>query len=126
MKPWFILQDARKKFSCATSETEYRAVASRAYIGTYQHLLAHPKLAAFKPKGIGEDHRSLIDYLKNSSDQMLKRLGVSRLPRLRALRNHADYELGMPFTRGLAEEALEDAEEIVFDWLPVDEQNIAS
>ena len=118
MDPRRILDHARKTFESAVNEAGYRAAASRAYIATFQHLRRHSRLKDFNPGKTGEDHRDLIDFLKGSDDGLLRRVGISRLPRLRALRNHADYDLDIPFTKELAEEALDQAEEIVQEWLP--------
>jgi hypothetical protein len=59
----------------------------------------------------------VISFLNSATDPTLRRIGSSRLPRLRALRNRADYDWESPFTRSMAEETVETAEEIVFDWL---------
>jgi uncharacterized protein (UPF0332 family) len=118
MKPWRILEHARQTLESAVNEAGYRAAASRAYIATFQHILGFTRLRGFNPGKTGEDHRDLIDFLKGSDDALLRKVGISRLPRLRALRNHADYELDIPFTKELAQEALDQAEEIVQEWLP--------
>ena len=120
MHGWRTVEEAKKILASAVSEAGYRAAASRAYIGTFQHIARHPKLSGFTLSKEGEDHRKLIEFLKRSSDPLLSKIGVSRLPRLRALRNHADYELDISFTRELAQEAVDDAEEIVEDWLPIE------
>ncbi len=114
------LRHAKQIFDSAHDETQFRAAASRAYIATYQYLTRHPKISSFEDPKTAETHRELIEYLKGSNDPLLRKVGTSRLPRLRALRNHADYDLDRPFTKGLAQEAIEDAEEIIEDWLPLD------
>jgi len=48
----------------------------------------------------------------------MRRLGHNYLTRLRALRNKADYTMDIPFTRGEAEEALERATEVIYEFLP--------
>ncbi len=120
MHGWRTVEEAKKILASAVSEAGYRSAASRAYIGTFQHVARHPKLSEFALSKQGEDHRNLIEYLKGSSDPLLRKIGLSRLPRLRSLRNHADYELDTPFTKELAQEAIDDAEEIVQEWLPLE------
>ena len=85
------LEVAERLFREATEESEFRTVASTAYMAAFQHVLNHPKCNDFKKSNTGGDHRLLIQYLKNSSDPGLKKVGYSFLPRLRALRNRADY-----------------------------------
>lgn len=120
MHGWQTVEEAKRILASAVNEAGYRSAASRAYMGTFQHIARHPKLRAFTLSKQGDDHRKLIEYLKGSSDPLLSKVGRSRLPRLRALRNHADYELDTPFTKELAQEAIDDAEEIVKDWLPLE------
>lgn len=112
------LELAEKLLADAQSETELRAAANRAYMAAFQHLLAHRCLEAFPATATGADHRLLIKHLKTSAIPTQRTIGIRLLPRLRALRNHADYELKHPFTRGLAEEALDIASEIIHDLLP--------
>lgn len=102
----------------AASEAAYRAAASRAYYAAFQHILSHPRLSDFRRTSSGQDHKLLIQHLKSSADPDLRRLGYDHVPRLRALRNRADYNQTTPFTRKLAEEALERATEIIHDFLP--------
>jgi len=120
MHGWRTVEESKKILASAVNQEGYRSAASRAYFGTFQHVARHPKLSEFVLSKQGEDHRNLIDYLPGSPDPLLNRIGLSRLPRLRALRNHADYELDIPFTKELAQEAIDDAEEIVSDWLPLE------
>lgn len=113
------LELAEKLLADAQSETEYRAAASRAYMATFQHLLAHRSLVAFPATATGADHRLLIEHLKTSTVATRRRIGIRLLPRPRSLRNHAGYDLKKhPFTRGLAEKALGIASEIIHDLLP--------
>lgn len=112
------LEIAEKLLQSAESEDEYRAAASRAYIAAFQHVVSHPKISDFNQTRTGDDHRGLIEFLKKSTDPGIRKLGYQLLPRLRALRNQADYELDMPFTQGFAVEALERATDIIFDFLP--------
>lgn len=119
MEP-LALDVAEELLRGATSEAAYRAATSRAYYAAFQHVLAHPKLQDFRRSSSGEDHKLLIQHLKNSADPDLRRLGYDHIPRMRALRNKADYDTEVPFTRKLAEEALDRASEIIHDFLPVD------
>lgn len=120
MKPAEIFEDAERLLQTATEEAQFRAVASRAYIAAFQHTLRHPKLAGFQPSKTGDDHRDLIEHLKRSRDHDLRMVGLRQIPRLRAIRNHADYDLDIAFTRGLADEALERAAEIIYELLPAE------
>ena len=87
-------------------------------MAAFQHILNHSKCRDFIKEGTGDDHRLLVEYLKNSADPGLKKIGYGFLPRLRALRNRADYEMSPPFTKGAAEDAMERASEIVYEFLP--------
>ena len=120
MHGWRTVEEAKKILASAVNEAGYRSAASRAYIETFQHIARHPMLRDFTRSKESDDHRRLIDHLKGSSDPLLRTIGLRRLARLRALRNHADYELDAPFTKELAQEAVDDAEEIVKDWLPLE------
>lgn len=117
MTPSDTLQFAESLCSSAESEAEYRVVASRAYLAVFQHAVRHRKLDDFSARHSGDDHRAMIEHLKKSKDQTLYRLG-QRLPRLRSIRNHADYKLEVPFSKDIAVEALEFATEIFTGFLP--------
>ena len=67
----------------------------------------------FVPTATGADHGRLAQFLANHANPLLQRIGRYRLPRLRKIRNRADYELQIAFTRGLAEDAVRTAEEVV-------------
>lgn len=112
------LDVAENLLAQADGDAGFRAAASRAYYAAFQHILAHPKLTGYQRSRTGEDHRLLIEYLKKSSDPALKKLGISYLPRLRAIRNEADYETSIHFTHEMADEALERATEIITGFLP--------
>lgn len=118
LQPLAIYEEADKICRAANCEAEYRTAASRAYYAAFHHVMKHPRLADFKPSHSGDDHRDLIEHLKRSKDGQLYRLGVNFLARLRAIRNHADYDLDITFTKGMADEALERATEIIFEFLP--------
>ncbi len=108
---------AEELLRTARDQAGYRAAASRAYMAAFQHVRDHPR-AGFTAGKTAEDHRDLIEHLKRSSDPQVRRLGYDHLPRLRSLRNQADYDMANEFTRGQAEEAMERATEIIFDYLP--------
>ncbi|MDK9720757.1 MAG: hypothetical protein OEL53_06190 [Rhodospirillales bacterium] len=107
---------AEKLYRNATADAEFRAVASRAYMAAFQHAIRHNK-TNFSPQKSSLDHRDLIKHLQSQTDQSLRRAGAALL-RLRFLRNWADYDLHTPFTKKLAEEALDRAYEIIFELLP--------
>ena len=104
--------DANWLFESAETESRYRSSASRAYFAVFQHL-TNSAAVNYSSVNTGEDHRRLIDHFKNSAESNLRRLGYNRLPRLRAIRNHADYDLAREFPRAIAQEMLEDASEIL-------------
>ena len=70
-------------------EGGFRTAIGRAYYAV--HLLAVEKAKArgFEPKGTGDDHRGIINYLKTGRTSGL----ASRIISLRMLREHADYHL---------------------------------
>ncbi len=107
------LEIAETLLADAEGEAGYRAATSRAYYAAFQHLLAHPKLATYQRQHAGSDHRALIEHLKASKDPVLRRIGQRLLPRLRALRNEADYDTCVPFSQGSATDALDYAQEII-------------
>lgn len=103
----------------AENEDGYRAAASRAYYAVYQHVLLKAEQVGFKRTRKGEDHQLLIAFLKaQPKGSPLYLVGVRTLPRLRALRNHADYDEKPPYTRGLAEDAVDMASDVINFTLP--------
>jgi uncharacterized protein (UPF0332 family) len=108
-------EEARALLAAAGEETQYRTVASRAYYAAYNNVRAFAEPLGFVPVKTGEDHRSLVEFLKNSNKDLLTRIGV-RLVRLPRIRVQADYEPSASFSRGLAEDAVRDMEQIM-DWL---------
>ncbi len=98
---------AEKLLHNGTAEDEYRAAASRAYFAAFQCVIRHARDMTFEDKKSGEVHRDLIDFLKRQKREPERIIGIRLLPRLRALRNQADYELDIEFARDDAEEALD-------------------
>jgi uncharacterized protein (UPF0332 family) len=107
------IAEARKLFESAESETQFRTAASRAYFAAFNWIIEFAKARGFVEQKSSEDHRRLIDFLKSSGSETLRRIGHHRLPRLRKLRNHADYVHDAEFTHGMAEEAVTDAENVI-------------
>ncbi|MBF0373669.1 MAG: hypothetical protein HQL39_09655 [Alphaproteobacteria bacterium] len=118
VRPEDILEEAGAMIAAAASEPRARIAAGAAYRAAHHHVRLHPRMAEFRPDHSGKDHQGLIEFLKQSSDQRLRRLGHDALPRLRALRIIADYHLGHPFTAGHAKEAVDIASEVIFEFLP--------
>lgn len=110
------IEEVRDLFARATTETQYRTVASRAYYATYAAIMSFVPSLGFSAGGTGADHGRLARFLAQQANPLLQRIGKFRLPRLRALRNRADYELHLRFTNGHAEEAVRTAEEVI-DWI---------
>lgn len=102
----------------ANSEEDARAAASRAYFAAFQHALIHPAVvsAGYRRSNDGREHQNLIRFLKNSGAARLETAGLG-LGRLRDLRNIADYNRDIGFTREMAEDALERAYEIIYEAL---------
>ena len=101
-------------------EVQYRTVASRAYYAVFNLVLPIVDKAGFSPVNTGDVHQQLNSFLKKSSEVSWRTLGYSRLPRLRALRNRADYQRTAAFTREHAAEAAGDAlevEELLRAWV---------
>ncbi len=114
MKPGSLLEYAERLVGFEDNEENYRAVASRAYYAAFHAVLNHQADSGeFTRSKSGEDHRALIDHLKRSNNPLMRTLGIRHLPRIRALRNRADYELPAPFSREHANETLEDATEVL-------------
>lgn len=111
------LDIADQLYQAATNHHGYRAATARAYIATFQHLRDHPKVS-FLTTGKGADHQNLIAHLSNHSDRNLKTIGLHYLRPLRDLRNSSDYNLTVPFTKGMAEHAVELATEVIHVLLP--------
>jgi uncharacterized protein (UPF0332 family) len=107
------IEEVLNLLAAAASDTQYRTVASRAYFAAFNQIIRLAQQQGFVPRSSGDDHRDLIAFLKRSRSSFLNRIGHSRLPRLRAIRNRADYDQGQPFPRGLAEEAVKTAEEMI-------------
>lgn len=117
MTPRDVHDEAEHRLRDAKTEAEFRAAASRGYYAAFLHFRDHGKVG-FASANTGADHRDLIEHLKRHADVVVQRIGFSFLPRLRAIRNHADYDLRREFTKALAEEAMERATEIIFELLP--------
>lgn len=113
------LVEARNLLDAAENETQLRTAASRAYFAAFRDLLEYAKKLGFSETKSGEDHKLLIAFFKANPRDLLRRIGHSRLPRLRKLRNHADYVHDVEFTKGMAVEVVEDAELIIFQWLGI-------
>lgn len=107
------IEEVRTLLEAAQEETQYRTVASRAYFAAYAASITIAQRQGFSPNRSADDHGRLIDFLKLSTNPLLRRIGYHRLPRLRSLRNGADYDRANLFTEGLAKEAAQTAEEVV-------------
>jgi hypothetical protein len=107
------IEEVRDLFLAANTETQFRTVASRSYYAAYASIMPIAASLGFVATTTGRDHSLVAQFLSAHSNPLLRRIGKDRLPRLRKIRNRADYELQTGFTRGLAEEALRTAEEVV-------------
>lgn len=114
-----LLEDARARLAIANTEVEYRNVTHGVYYAVFHYLMNHPACAAFQPAEDGGDHKRLIEFLKTHPDPRLKAIGFRHIPRLRALRNKADYKIQETFTKHFAIEALNRVDEIIDELLPL-------
>jgi hypothetical protein len=110
------IEEVRDLLAAAGTEVQYRTVASRAYFAAFVVAIDVATRRGFTPTQTGADHQNLIAFFKKASNSLLNRIGHHRLPRLRSLRNKADYDRGTPFPQGMAREAVETAEETI-GWL---------
>jgi hypothetical protein len=78
------LGEVKSLFAAATTEVQYRTVASRAYFAAFNAAIALAAKRGFTPDQTGEDHKHLIEFFKSQKLDVLQRLGHHRLPRLRA------------------------------------------
>lgn len=114
VRPTDILREARDLFSDNAQEVRYRTVVSRAYYAAFHHTKSYAETQGFKGNKGRSIHRDIINFLaghKNADN----RYRSHRLDQLRNLRNRADYRLEMNFGTPMAEDALNDAAEIVGD-----------
>lgn len=110
------IEEVRALLAAAKTETQYRTVASRAYFAAFNGAISVASRHGFVRRSSGDDHRDLIAFLKSSPSSLIRRIGHHRLPRLRAIRNWADYDQNQQFSHGMATEAAATAEEIL-NWL---------
>lgn len=107
-------EEVRRLWGSASDDTTYRTVASRAYYACFTRCMALARRRGFTPVATGEDHRLLLDYLRDrrrhpqlGTAHLLHRIGTVRLPKLKKLRTMADYDPDNDFTRGAAQEAVD-------------------
>src|ERR1700686_3731953 len=99
------IEEVRQLLLAAKTDTQYRTVASRAYFAAFNGVIAISSRHGFVRRSTGDDHRDLIAFLKNSPSALIRRIGHHRLPRLRSIRNWADYDQSQSFSHGMAVEA---------------------
>jgi uncharacterized protein (UPF0332 family) len=113
MTPTNLLADAKELSSVLLKPARQRTVISRAYYASY-HAAAEGFAPIHASIAGGGMHRQFIRALRGSADTKTKAVGM-RLDGLYSKRILADYQLGGMVTAQMALEAVEDAEEIVFD-----------
>lgn len=111
-EPVDILRDAEQLTSAAMTEARRRTVLSRTYYAALHYLWTHPCAGEFRKQKERSIHRSLVEHLAQSSNRSVIHC-AQLLIRLRSRRELADYHLADMITAAMAEEALEDAREIV-------------
>lgn len=111
-EPTDILRDAEQLVGAAMTEARRRTILNRTYYAALHYLRSHPCASEFHDQPGQSIHRYLVKYLAQS-----RKRGVIHcaqlLVRLRGRRELADYHLGDTITAAMAEEALEDAQEII-------------
>lgn len=95
-------------------EAARRAAVSRAYYAAYHRCLALATERGYRfSRGQGRgSHAALLEFLKQSSDPQLKRLGRS-LGAMRDWRTEVDYSLRAAVPPRRAQDAIERAERIL-------------
>jgi hypothetical protein len=111
-EPADILRDAEQLSGAITTEARRRTILSRAYYAALHYLKLHPCAAEFRDRPGRSIHRSLVEHLAQSKNRSVTHC-ARLLIRLRGRRELADYYLGDTITAAMAEEALEDAREII-------------
>ena len=101
--------ELRELMARASFEVQFRTVASRSYYAVFNGLIPLLDKRGFCPSNRGDVHQQLIEFLKAMPEPVWRTAGHSRLPRLRRLRNRADYLRTTPFMRHHAAEAAADA-----------------
>lgn len=112
IEPRDILRDARQLAGAAMTEARRRTILNRTYYAALHYLKSHPCAVGFRDRPERSIHRSLVKYLAQSSDRTVLHC-ANLLIRLRTRREIADYYLTDTITPVMAEEALEDASEII-------------
>lgn len=111
-EPADILRDAEQLAGAAMTEARRRTILSRTYYAALHYLKSHPCATEFHDRRERSIHRSLVEHLAQSSNRSVIHC-AQLLVRLRGRRMLADYHLGDTITAAMAEEALEDAQEII-------------
>ncbi len=127
--PADILNDAKLLNEGATSEARRRAVVSRAYYAVYHHILSQSWAKDFTNElvQIGKEaeaagrhapgrHSLLQRWLGKSPNRSIKYAG-SQLADLMSRRVNADYRLHQTMNQLVSTDAVELAEEIIYDTL---------
>jgi uncharacterized protein (UPF0332 family) len=103
------LEEAEQLLAAAAEDTQFRTAGSRAYFATFNRVMRFAAALGFSPVQTGDDHRGLAQWLMSRPNKpLLVRIG-KRLGDMRRLRNRADYEMGLPFSRGYADNIVQDA-----------------
>lgn len=105
---------ANDLLSCAVCQAGYRAAAREAYAASYAHLAAHRFLVGYQWQNTGQDHGGIVRHLYGHSDPNAG-LVAEEMRKLKSLRTKAFYNFDLPFTKAMAEDALERAYLIIFE-----------
>jgi uncharacterized protein (UPF0332 family) len=106
------LEEAEKLLAVAAEDTQFRTVGSRAYFATFNRVKGFAIPLGFSPVRAGDDHKGLSQWLMSCrTNSVLVRIG-RRLGDMRRIRNRADYDMSVTFTRGFALNLIQDARAI--------------
>ncbi len=112
VSPIDILGEARLLLTNSATEVRCRTVISRAYYAAFHACSNLAGALGLRDRRDRSAHGLLIRFLADRGEET-HRERADLLGKLRDLRNTADYNLGITVTKAVAEDAVEDATEIV-------------
>ena len=112
--PADLLAETRELLVGSANEVRRRTVASRAYYAAFHASRRFAATLGYEQRRDRGVHGQLIRFLANRQERWIRGC-ARRLRRLRDLRTKADYQLEIRFPFGIAQDAVEDAIEIMED-----------
>lgn len=110
-----IIDDAIDALSSGKSEARWRSVSSRAYYAAYHFLLSHACGLPFSTATISKKgglHRDFIAWLYKSKEPCVLNVAM-KLDALFDDRVVADYRITGPFSAKVAQDAIDNAADII-------------